>query len=491
MDCRVKSSCGLVALLVSVATSGLSQEKRDYVWQLGLETLGDTMPHSLELDFTNNSLNANAIFRGWPLYLTNATICDSEGNLLLATNGCAVYNDGLEIIPNGDNLNPGPVFQINCIEGIGYAVPDGAIFINFGDSLISLIHQGQIILSNPLRVHANLVYSTTFKTEGMGNTVLEKNRIILSDSLTSGVECVKKENGWWCITQSKHNNDYHIFSLVGGEIEEIKTQSIGNNTAGLGGGQAAISPDGKKYARFTPEDQVYLFDFDRVNGKLENFQHIHVSDSGGIGGIAFAPNSRYLYVSSQYDLYQLDSWADNVQASVVHIDHYDGFFSPFPTTFYLMQPGPDCRIYMIPNNGVDVLHVIHNPDMPGSACNFVQHGISLPAYNSITIPNNPNYRLDIGPPCDSSITGLADLLVKYESIRVGPNPASDYIEIFSEDTVFSITIYDLNGHERFEKHFDRSSKETKIEIDLLEGFYFYRFVGDGHRQVVGKLMIVN
>jgi hypothetical protein len=50
-----------------------------------------------------------------------------------------------------------------------------------------------------------------------------------------------------------------------------------------------------------------------------------------------------------------------------------------------------------------VLHVIHSPDEPGEACQYQQHGITLPTYNSKSIPNHPNYRLGPldGSPCDT------------------------------------------------------------------------------------------
>lgn len=57
---------------------------------------------------------------------------------------------------------------------------------------------------------------------------------------------------------------------------------------------------------------------------------------------------------------------------------FDGYQSPFPTTFFNAQLAPDCKVYINSLTTVDVLHVIHNPDEPGLACNFEQHAVQLP-----------------------------------------------------------------------------------------------------------------
>ena len=167
---------------------------------------------------------------------------------------------------------------------------------------------------------------------------------------------------------------------------------------GNGAGQALFSPDGKKYARYSAADELRLFDFDRTTGELSNFQLIEIPPDTignpplGRGGVAFSPSGRFLYCSNWDTVFQLDLEAENIQASLEIVAEWDGYFVddlPFlPASFWLMQLAPDCRIYITMANTVDILHVIHEPDNKGLACNVQQH-IELPAYNAGTMPNFP------------------------------------------------------------------------------------------------------
>ncbi len=104
-------------------------------------------------------------------------------------------------------------------------------------------------------------------------------------------------------------------------------------------------------------------------------------------------------------LYQYDTWAADVNASVQLVGEYDGFIADYnlPTTLYSMTLGPDQRIYMLANNGTRYMHVIHHPDEPGLACDFRQHDFQMPALSLFFLPNMPFYRLyqEPGSPCDT------------------------------------------------------------------------------------------
>ena len=98
--------------------------------------------------------------------------------------------------------------------------------------------------------------------------------------------------------------------------------------------------------------------------------------------------------------------ADDIQATKDTVAIYDGFTSPQPpfgTTFFLAQLAPNGKIYLNANNGGLHMHVINKPDQPGELCDFQQHGIELPTWNSFSMPNFPNYRLGplFGSPCDT------------------------------------------------------------------------------------------
>jgi len=116
-------------------------------------------------------------------------------------------------------------------------------------------------------------------------------------------------------------------------------------------GQAAFSPDGKYYAVFNSINQdlgqfIDVFSFDRCSGILSNQRTMHLNMDIS-GGVAFLPNSRFLYVSSYIDLYQYDMWAADIESSKVKLaefDNWQGVTGLFPT-YWLMQLAPDGKIY--------------------------------------------------------------------------------------------------------------------------------------------------
>jgi hypothetical protein len=252
------------------------------------------------------------------------------------------------------------------------------------------------------------------------------------------------------------------------------------------------------YARYNPLDDLFLFDFDRATGLLSNYRKMHVADSGIIGGLAFSPNGRFLYACAQFDMYQFDTWAEDIEASKVHLGHYDGFFDPFPSTFYHMQLGPDCRIYIGTPNGIKVWHLIHEPDKKGLDCRFEQHGFRFPVSNSITMPNFPNYRLDIAPVCDPDIvTGSFTVLSTLAAIHLYPNPSDGEIWLRMPDTPVAssntqVRIINATGQICFEKKMIHYSGED-LHLDpgpLPGGFYFLHVTGEKGVSEVVKIVIV-
>src|SRR5690606_1739043 len=118
-------------------------------------------------------------------------------------------------------------------------------------------------------------------------------------------------------------------------------------------------------------DLLSVYDFDRCTGLMSNPTQFVYGDSAWSGGVAISPNSRYLYVSHYNYIFQFDLWADDLLSSKDTVAIYDGYLveitptSQLPTRFFLMQLGPDGRIYINCPAGVNVLHVIENPDLPG------------------------------------------------------------------------------------------------------------------------------
>src|SRR5262249_28327684 len=148
-----------------------------------------------------------------------------------------------------------------------------------------------------------------------------------------------------------------------------------------------------------------LMNFDRCTGNFSNLIHVAINDSSILGGVAFSPDSKLLYVSSDLYVYQFDLSSSNIAGSQTIVAVYDGYKedSVFVTNFGPAQLGPDGKIYLASANSARHIHAITDPNYKGIGCNVCQHCIQLPTFNYLTVANHPNYFLgaEHGGVCDS------------------------------------------------------------------------------------------
>ena len=391
-------------------------QKHDYVWLFGKDSQTDTSFAGTVIDFNSSPPDIYYEFRDMNFNITNASICNADGQLLFYTNGIKVFNWQNEIMENGEGLNPGEYADNN--QDRGYVLEQGAMALPVpnSDSLFYLIHVDKNYPVGNHSFHSKRVYFSLIdmiQNNGSGK-VLSKNVLIFEDFLRAGhITATRHANGrdWWIILKKYSSNEYY-FLLVGPSGISLKgIQQIGEPISSNSIGQTVFSPDGTKYARLNlvgslgDDAYISIFDFDRCTGELSEPLHFTYVDSAWSGGVAISPNSRFLYVSSFKNVYQYDLWAEDIPASKDTVAVWDGFMVPpvFATTFFLMQLGPDGKIYINSNNAVPYLHVINNPDLPGDSCDVCQHCVALPSWNSFSLPNFPNYRLGHlqGSPCDT------------------------------------------------------------------------------------------
>lgn len=397
-----------------IAQQPFSREKRDYVWMFGRGPSMTTQGKNFWLDFNDSPVSTHERPGTLSIDITNAGMCDTSGNLLFYTNGFVVMNGNHEIVENGEGLNPGVMTD----DWLPYGQPlcQGALTLPLpgSDSLYYLIHGRIEYLLNGIDMYGNiskvvpLNYSTIKINQEEGIVaIVEKNITLTNDSLSYGqLTAVRHANGrdWWIIVFNYFANTYHRFLLHPGGITELPLESVGDSIPS-GVGQAVFSPDGTKYVKlnsFIVGQDVYLdvFDFDRCDGVLFNPIHFVYRDTSLHGGLAFSPNSRYLYVSSDRYVYQYDVQAEDIAASQIVIAAVPPVSGE--TDFALAQLGPDQKIYV---SGFDIkaLHIIHNPNAPGTACGFEKEALTFSHFLGRSIPNHPNYGLGPldGSPCDT------------------------------------------------------------------------------------------
>lgn len=407
-------SCVFTVLFFAEAFS----QKHDYIWLMGNDHPTNSEFSGIVIDFNTQPPDIYYEFRDMFFFQTNASMCDTAGNLLFYTNGIYVANALGEPMENGEGLNPGALAE--TWQDYGYILEQGAIILPLpeNDSIFYLLHLDNVEPTGTFVFHSKHFYRTVVnmnRQNGLGE-VVEKNQIILNDFMDLGkLTTTKHANGrdWWLLLRKYNSNKYYSLLLTPKGVINTGIQEIGQATPSDAIGQAVFSPDGTKYATIhltgTGGDPIYvnIYDFDRCSGLLGNPVQFIYADTAWGGGVAISPNNRFLYVSSFKYLYQYDLWAADIEDSRIRIAEWDGYTEPIgpsaATTFYLAQLAPDGKIYINSNNSVKHLHVINYPDSLGLACGICQHCVPLPAFNYFSLPNFPNYRLHhlAGSPCDT------------------------------------------------------------------------------------------
>ncbi len=404
-----------IMVLLLLEAPCLLGQKEDYHWILGynlFKPTSDTTYGRCEFIFSDISRkiikSQNTINK---LDFTNASISDSLGNLLFYTNGLEVYNRNYQVMPNGDDLNPGEFATNN--EDLGYTLIGGAIILPWPDhnNMYFIIHHTTERDFVKQDWHAGNMLTTLVDmnlNNGLGD-VIYKNKSIFADSLSrGGLTACRHANGrdWWLICPYYSGKKIFTFLLDPSGLKYNDTQSFPFELM-PGTGQSTFSPDGTKYSffHFTNTDrEFFLCDFDRCNGQLSNMQFDYYPQFDFIG-VAFSPNSKYLYLSTGKLLYQLDMDDSLPFNNKIKIDTIDGFISEpsakVPSYLTFMQLAPDGKIYIFNGRSTEHLSTIWSPNNKGTDCDLRQHNILI-IHNS-TIPNFPYYRLSAlkGSDCDT------------------------------------------------------------------------------------------
>jgi hypothetical protein len=263
--------------------------------------------------------------------------------------------------------------------------------------------------------------------------------------------------------------------------------------------QGVFSPDGAKYARYDQGDWtdeygfLNVFNFDRCTGLLSNRQVVtipHWVNWWGAAGVAFSPNSKVVYVNDTRCLYQYDLTAPDIASTQYLVGTYDGYESPFGSTFYQGQLAPDGKIYWSCTNGEDVLHVINQPDSLGAACNFGQHSVQLLSYNAFGLPNHPNYYLGAlaGSGCDT-LTAIGQP-TEIANIYAYPNPTRDKLYVgmnhIAQGAV--LTLSNSLGQILSHKTLESTPTETEISLGHLPTGIYYLQVQAENQIFTEKIM---
>ena len=480
------------------------QHKYDYTWIFGSQfgKLG------VMLSFNENPLQMNPDTFYTILRSGVSIINDKEGVLQYYSTGCQIYNAMHQVVPGAENLVPHAFNYKNyCEEGEPWLPfgSQGMVFIPFSDGNYKVFYKPLGFYKNE-KGETKLRIDTFFMTSIQNGVAEIVDQPIYVDTLSwSTIAAVKHINdiNYWLVTPHD-SSDIYISLLVGpdGIIDTIMSNISGLLRRNHNGSIARFSPDGNFYIGYEEtfiDQALKVLSFDRSTGKLDylyDMPHPEGSKTSNIGGIEFSASGRYLYCSTPHHIYQYDLEASNVEASKTIVASWD---SPHPqgAIFYLMQRGPDCRIYINSPNSQPFLHVIMYPDRPGLECEVVQQGLPLPYKHQGSMPYFPNYRLGTGEPvCDSTLslpTSIPIVYVPEGGIRVWPNPARGQVWLgLSESMVHEaavITLYNMMGRQVWQQDYTGGDAISIDLYSLSPGIYVLQVQGRDGRRWTEKLIV--
>ncbi len=354
---------------------------------------------------------------------TNASLCDSDGNLYLYSNGQAIHGGSHQPIVNGDTINYSPKWDWLTWENEnGEVKPHGFRFVqlvgfflvpNSDSTFLCLYHNYE----NQELGKFELWLSTIVKNDMGEFEVIEKDVVINPDiGVPGNIHSCLHANGrdQW-ILQFEGNVVYtYLINEQGLKLDHLQELPFNLRETN---GQSKFNLEGNKFAlygRFQPESafgaDLMIADFDRCTGDLINPQYRRLS-SFGVGansnGLEFSPDGNLFYISRPTEIIQYDLEETSVFDSGIVISSYEpdscSLGNTIPKWYGQLQLGPDHKIYVAQSLQCFEVNRIEYPNIRGSACTLTENAIVLPTFHYGTIPNFNTPRLGPldGSSCDT------------------------------------------------------------------------------------------
>ncbi len=308
------------------------------------------------------------------MYSENGTaiLCDSNGDLILYTNGESIWNRDHEIIENGDGL-----------YGSNNATQN-ALFIAAPDTpgLYYLFTQDR---NPPFGTHG-LCYSKISVFENQ-YSVLSKNVSVFAES-TEKLTAVPHANGedYWIISREYNTDKWHVYLLTAEGLSTTPVISATgviqtyNSMIDLPVGAVKASPDGTLLATGYYDKEVFeLYDFDDETGSISNARTSRQLYKGAYS-VEFSPDGTRLYASTYFltggsnasYLFQFNLLSNQDLRIVAPVPSS----ADYPYRATALQLAPDGIIYVARYDG-DSLGAIQTPNRLAPECNFSESYLSL------------------------------------------------------------------------------------------------------------------
>lgn len=439
-----------------------------------------------------------------------ANICDSSGTIVLTTDGMDIMNHSGDLIENGDSLASTNYY--NFYSGTsGYS--QSALFLPMANRKYYLVTPtcNDTMLSNQWLASKNtgfniLNYSIIdmHLNAGAGKVIKRMQPILENVRMdkTQMMAC-RHANGkdWWLLKKAGTvpGDSNYVFTLLFTQdsvfnygIQNIPFPRDKNFPSDLYG-QMQFNQSGTQMATIVNNalDELYIADFDRCAGSLNNYKKVKVpvisGDSNNMG-LCFSPNGNFLYVIKNNHILQFDLLDTNQSTAWYTVYGIDTTASEFQG-YTSAQLAPNGKIYIGHLNGFSKqMSVIDNPNMKGGLCNFCRKCLRSKSYWGyfVTPPNMPNYDLGAMSPCWPLSTSEIEN-TSSDELMITPNPAQDQFTIEFVSKVnhqVDYNLYDALGRLVQRKKI-YTNRKVKLDISHLpNGHYIVEVQGVRKKVVV-------
>jgi PKD repeat protein len=323
---------------------------------------------------------------GDPMYLMDgvcytsegvAAISDSQGNLIMYTEGLLVYNKLHQVMSNTLPLSPG-----GTLSGDPSSSQSAVIVPKPSDTTTYYVFTVDAQFGI-----GGLAYSRVDMTAngGLGDVDVSEKNVTLLSLTTEKISAVHHTNGidYWVITHPWNSSLFacYLVNSIGVNVANPVYSNVGILHSGITAnsrGYLKCSPQGDKVALGIEGLEIWqLFDFNNLTGQLSNAIALDYPSNDNCYGVEFSADGNVLYGSERWGQH-IHQWNLSFSNPAAIIASHQ-IVAVASTGFGFgggLQLGPDQKIYHTRNNS-KFLGRINNPSVIGTGCNYVDSALLL------------------------------------------------------------------------------------------------------------------
>ena len=459
----------LTLLLLAIIFQNAIAQKEFDKWIFGKGT---------GLDFTSGSpVVMNTTSNGWD---NSASIADSAGNLLFASDGAFIYDRNGNVMPNGTGL-----------MGDTSGGATATIVKKPGSNNLYYVFTNPGYYNTPgLRytvVNMNL-------NGGLGDVDTANKNVLLFTPYTEKIVPILHENrrDIWILVHEWNSNNYRAYLLTAAGVQNsFVTSSTGTVVSGNADnalGELTVNKAGNMVAcAILNAGIIDISNFDNSTGAVSN--SITITDIYSVIGLEFSPDGSKLYASHLYaaDLTQYDVSTftqSAISGSAQSVGSIGATYSNYMGGYLML--GPDGKIYVTVTFSHNI-GVVDSPNLAGIACQFNaseidlgQHTVAAGLVDKIVVSS---------PKQAASVTTVSDNA--NVSVAAHPNPFSNSttIALSGVTSTWTFELFDVTGALKSSIKGIEAKNFEFYKNELAAGMYFYHIVIAGKPVFNGKLII--